>query len=124
KKFGFYKNEDDANGAFPFSEDQNILTKDSTLLKTISNEFGYSFYLRGKSTSFIKNEVKLDLRLENEISWFNARNNKFTFQNTTLKAGVGYRFSDRVNIEGDLNQIVAGRNFGDYLYDAKANILL
>lgn len=124
KKYAFFKNEDDANGAFPFSSDQSILTKDSTRLRTISNEFGYSFYLRGKSTSFIKNEVKLDLRLENEISWFKARDNEFSFQNTTVKAGVGYRFSDRVNIEGDLNQIVAGRNFGDYLYDAKANILL
>lgn len=124
KKFGFYKNEDDANGAFPFSADQSILTKDSTRIKSISNEFGYSFYLRGKSTSFIKNEVKLDLRLENEISWFKARNDEFSFQNTTAKAGIGYRFSDRVNIEGDFNQIVAGRNFGDYLYEAKANILV
>lgn len=124
KKFAFYKNEDDANGAFPFSPNQNILTQDSTRLKTIGNEFGYSFYLRGKSTSFIKNEVKLDLALLNEISWYKARDNDFSFQNTTLKAGVGYRFSDRVNIVGDLNQIVAGRNFGDYLYEANANFLL
>jgi len=124
KKFKFYKNEDDANGAFPFTQDPAILTNDSTRLKSISNEFGYSFYLRGKSTSFIKNEVKLDLRLQNEISWFNAKDDKFSFQNTTLKAGIGYRFSDRVNIIGDLNQIVAGRNFGDYLYEANANFLL
>ena len=124
KKFKFYKNEDDANGAFPFTQDPAILTNDSTRLKSISNEFGYSFYLRGKSTSFIKNEVKLDLRLQNEISWFNAKEDKFSFQNTTLKAGIGYRFSDRVNIVGDLNQIVAGRNFGDYLYEANANFLL
>jgi len=124
KKFAFYKNEDDANGAFPFTQDQSILTKDSTRLKSISNEFEYSFYLRGKSSSFIKNEVKLDLRLENEISWYKARDNDFSFQNTTAKAGIGYRFSDRVNIVGDFNQIVAGRNFGDYLYEANANILL
>jgi hypothetical protein len=124
KKFQFYKNEDDANSAFPFTQNPAILTKDSTRLKSISNEFGYSFYLRGKSTSFIKNEVKLDLRLQNEISWFNAKDDKFSFQNTTLKAGIGYRFSDRVNIVGDLNQIVAGRNFGDYFYEANANFLL
>jgi len=124
QKFAFFKNEDDANGAFPFSPDQSVLTQDSTRLKTIGNEFGYSFYLRGKSTSFIKNEVKLDLALLNEISWYKARDNEFSFQNTTLKAGVGYRFSDRVNIVGDLNQIVAGRNFGDYLYEANANFLL
>ena len=122
KKFKFYKNEDDVNGAFPYG--QFILTNDSTQLKTITNEFGYSFYLRGKSVSFIKNEVKLDLRLQHDLYWYNEMGNRKTFQNTTAKAGVGYRFSDRVNIEADLNQIIEGRNFGDYLYDAKANILV
>jgi hypothetical protein len=122
KKFKFFKNEDDVNGAFPYG--QFILTNDSTRLKTISNEFGYSFYLRGKSVSFIKNEVKLDLRLLHELYWYNEMENKKTFQNTPAKAGIGYRLSDRINIEGDLNQIVVGRNFGDYLYEAKANVLL
>lgn len=122
KKFKFFKNEDDVNGAFPYG--QFILTNDSTRLKTISNEFGYSFYLRGKSVSFIKNEVKLDLRLLHELYWYNEMGDKRTFQNTTAKAGIGYRLSDRVNIEGNLNQIVVGRNFGDYLYEAKANVLL
>lgn len=122
QKFKFYKNEDDVRGAFPYG--QFILTNDSTRLKTISNEFGYSFYLRGKSVAFIKNEVKLDLRLLHELYWYNEMGNKMTFQNTTAKAGIGYRLSDRVNIEGDLNQIVVGRNFGDYLYEAKANVLL
>src|SRR5690606_1787046 len=124
KKFKFYKNQDDANGAFPFTQDPAILTNDSTRLKTISNEFGYSFYLRGKSVSFIKNEVKLDLRLLHELYWYNEMDNKKTFQNTTVKAGVGYRLSDRVTVDADLNQIVEGRNFGDYLYEAQANILL
>jgi hypothetical protein len=49
---------------------------------------------------------------------------KKTFQNTTAIAGIGYRLSDRINIVGDLNQIVVGRNFGDYLYEAQANVLL
>lgn len=122
QKFKFYKNEDDVYDAFPYG--QFILTNDSTRLKTISNEFGYSFYLRGKSVSFIKNEVKLDLRLLHELYWYNEMDNKKTFQNTTVKAGVGYRLSDRVTVDGDLNQIVEGRNFGDYLYEAQANILL
>lgn len=122
QKFKFYKNEDDLNGAFPFS--QNILTNDSTLLRTISNEFGYSFYLRGKSVGFIKNEVKLDLRLLHEFHWYKQMGDNKTFQNTTLKAGVGYRFSDRVFFTGDLNQIVEGANFGDYLYEGVADIRL
>lgn len=122
QKFKFFKNEDDLNGAFPYA--QFVLTNDSTRLKTVSNEFGYSFYLRGKSVSFIKNEVKLDLRLLNEIYWYNEMGNRQSFQNTTAKAGVGYRLSDRVTIDGDLNQIVEGRNFGDYLYEAEANILV
>lgn len=122
KKFKFFKNEDDIYGAFPYG--QSILTNDSTVLKSISNEFGYSFYLRGRSISFIKNEVKLDLRLNHELLWYNQMGHKMAFQNTTAKAGVGYRFSDRVNIEGNLNQIVVGWNFGDYLYEAQANVLI
>jgi hypothetical protein len=46
------------------------------------------------------------------------------FQDITLKAGIGYRFSDRVNIEADLQQIAQGRNAGDFLYQANTNFLL
>ena len=46
------------------------------------------------------------------------------FSNTTLKTALGYRFSNKVNIEGVLQQIAQGRNAGDYLYDAKAHIRL
>lgn len=120
QKFKFYKNEEDGFSAFPFG--QYTLTNDSTRVKTISNEFGYSFYLRGKSLSFIKNEVKLDLRLRNDLYFYNELGDKRTFQNTMLKAGVGYRFSDRVNIQGNLNQIVAGKHVGDFLYEANAHI--
>lgn len=122
QKFKFFKDEEDVNGAFPFG--QFTLTNDSTRLKSITNELGYSFYLRGKSVSFIKNEVKLDLRLRHDMYWYNEMGNKKNFQNMTAKAGISYRFSDRVNIEGDLNQIVEGKNFGDFLYEAKANFLL
>jgi hypothetical protein len=41
-----------------------------------------------------------------------------------LKAGLGYRFSDKVNIDGDLNQIVQGRNAGDFFYEANTSFLL
>src|SRR5690606_28054839 len=86
--------------------------------------FGYSFYLRGKSLAFIKNEVKLDLGYRHDMHWYRDRGMNAFLQNSTLKAGIGYRFSDRVTITGDLNQVVQGANFGDYLYEATADVLL
>ncbi|MBK1438400.1 putative porin [Parapedobacter sp. ISTM3] len=122
RNFQFYKNEEDVNNAFPFGD--NVLTQDTTKVTTITNDFGYSFYLRGKSLAFIKNEVKLDLGYQHDMHWYQDRGYSTFLQNSMLKAGVGYRFSDRVSITGDLNQIVQGANFGDYLYEAKADILL
>ncbi|HWV73223.1 MAG TPA: putative porin [Pseudosphingobacterium sp.] len=135
KKFKFFKNESDPNGALPFSESE--LTNDSTMLTTISNDFMYSFSLRGKSVSFIKNEVKLDVGLQHDLMFYKQGRDSLTledadasktfsdmsFQNITLKAGLGYRFSDRVNVTGDFRQIIAGRNFGDFHYGASANLL-
>jgi hypothetical protein len=43
-----------------------------------------------------------------------------TFQNITIKGKLSYRFSDKVNLEANVSQIAAGRNFGDFIYDAKA----
>ncbi len=120
--FQFYKNEEDSYGAFPFV--QSRLTQDTTRVTTITNDFGYSFYLRGKSLAFVKNEVKLDLGYQHDMHWYRDRGYHTFLQNNTLKAGIGYRFSDRVSITGDLNQIVQGANFGDYLYEAKADVLL
>lgn len=122
RNFQFYKNERDINNAFPFGDRE--LSADTTQLTTITNDFGYSFYLRGKSLAFIKNEVKLDLGYQHDMHWYRDRGQSAFLQNNMLKAGVGYRFSDRITITGDLNQIVQGANFGDYLYDAKADILV
>ena len=122
RNFQFYKNERDVYNAFPFGG--NELTRDTTKLTTITNDFGYSFYLRGKSLAFIKNEVKLDLGYQHDMHWYRDRGLSTFLQNSMLKAGIGYRFSDKVTITGDLKQIVQGANFGDYLYDAKADILL
>ncbi|GGH01248.1 hypothetical protein GCM10007415_41660 [Parapedobacter pyrenivorans] len=122
RNFQFYKNERDINNAFPFGESE--LSADTTQLTTITNDFGYSFYLRGKSLAFIKNEIKLDLGYQHDMHWYRDRGLHAFLQNSILKAGVGYRFSDRITITGDLNQIVQGANFGDYLYDAEADILL
>ncbi|MGK6352602.1 putative porin [Parapedobacter sp. DT-150] len=122
RNYQFYKNEPDINNAFPFGE--SVLTQDTTQVNTITNDFGYSFYLRGKSLAFIKNEVKLDLGYQHDMHWYRDRGYQTFLQNSMLKAGVGYRFSDRVTITGDLNQIVQGANFGDYRYEAKADVLL
>ncbi|QNL50382.1 putative porin [Olivibacter sp. SDN3] len=132
QKFKFYKNEEDANGAFPFSE--SSLTRDSSVLTTISNDFTYSFSLRGKSNSLIKNEVKLDVGIQHDLFFFKQGRDTLglndsetatdmSFQNITLKGGLRYRFSDRVDILGDLKQIIVGRNFGDFHYGAQANVL-
>jgi len=122
RNFQFFKNEEDIYNAFPFGE--SVHTTDTTEVTTITNDFGYSFYLRGNSVGFIKNEVKLDLGYQHDMHWYRDRGYETFLQNSTLKAGVGYRFSDRVRITGDFNQIVQGNNFGDYLYEAQAAILL
>jgi len=59
-----------------------------------------------------------------DLYWYDQMEYNTSFQNITLKANAGYRFSDRVNLNADLQQIVQGRNAGDYLYDAKAQLML
>ncbi|HZH55112.1 MAG TPA: putative porin, partial [Sphingobacteriaceae bacterium] len=122
RRFDFFKNEEDVHGAFPFGE--SVLTEDTTSVTTITNDFSYSFYLRGTSLAFIKNEVKLDLGYQHDFIWARTRNHSPFMQDHTLKAGLGYRFSDRVNVTGDFQQIILGSHFGDYLYEAQVDVLL
>src|SRR5690606_2631828 len=53
--YKFYKNQPDTYNVFPGdpNENENGLIKDSTNVSNIRNEFMYSFYLRGRSLSFI-----------------------------------------------------------------------
>lgn len=120
--YDFYKNEADVYGAFPYGE--SILTRDTTKLTTLTNEVNYSFYLRGTSSSIIKNEVKLDLGYQLDMHWLKTRTRNPFFQNSMIKAGLGYRFSDRLHLTGDFRQIIQGENFGDYLYEAKLDLAL
>ncbi len=122
--YKFYKNQDDINGAFPNIPTDSVFVKDSTNVRNLRNEFMYSFYLRGRSVSFIKNELKLDVGLQHDLYWYQQLGPQSKFQNTTFKANVGYRFSDKVSVSGQLNQIAQGTNAGDYLYDAQTQILL
>jgi hypothetical protein len=41
-----------------------------------------------------------------------------------LKANLAYRFSDKVILEADLNQIEQGKHAGDFLYESNKNFLL
>jgi hypothetical protein len=124
-QYRFFRNEADLQGALPdISVPDSLATRDSTIVNNLRNEFTYSFYLRGKTVSFLKNEVKLDLGVQHDLYHYEQKAYEDNFQNVTLKAGIGYRFSDRVNIEADLQQIASGRNAGDFLYQANTSFLL
>ena len=134
-RYRFYSNQDDPYGVLNprpqprldpvFSGDfPRNLVIDSTEVKNLSNELMYSFYLRGKAVKFIKNELKLDVGIQHDLYWYSQMGYRADFQNITAKARPGYRFSDRLDIEGDLQQIFQGRNAGDYFYEAHANLLL
>src|SRR5690606_9841847 len=71
-----------------------------------------------------KNELKLDLGIQNDIYHFEQMGYERNFSNTMLKAGLAYRFSDKAGLEADLQQVVQGPQAGDFLYDANANFLL
>jgi len=121
KQYSFYKNEPDRFGAFPFAGLD--LAQDTTQLTNVSNDFVYSFYLRGKS--LFKNEAKLDIGFQNDLYWYSDRgiSNRF-YQNNMVKGALGYTFSDRIQINAKVNQIVQGVNFGDYLYEVNADMSL
>lgn len=118
RKYVFFKNESDREGAFPFGTAQ--LVRDTTSITTISNEFTYSFYLRNKS--LLKNEAKLNLGFQNDLIWYKDSLTSDFFQNSTVKGELTYKFSDRVNVRVAGDQIVVGKNFGDFLYEANADI--
>lgn len=139
RKFRFNQNEQDNYRVFPDYYFNSTISNDSLAVTDIRNEFSYSFYLRGKSVSFVKNEVKLDVGLTHDLYHYSQfvndslqfatglRNqmrevqNK-TFQNIKLNAKFSYRFSNKVVLDGDFQQIVQGYNMGDYLYDAKLTL--
>jgi hypothetical protein len=136
-KYNFLQNDIDTYHVFPDYYFSSNRSRDSLTLTHLQNDFSYSFYLRGKSNKFVKNELKLDVGLTQDLYHYTqyvsdtvinqygnklvqpARVQEATFQNITLKGRMSYRFSDKVNLEANVNQIAAGRNLGDFLYDAK-----
>lgn len=120
RKYTFFKNEEDRFGAFPYGD--AILVDDTTSITTITNEFNYGFYLRGKGV--FKNEAKLDLGFQNELIWYSDSLTSDFYQNSMVKGQLGYKFSDRIDVEARVNQIVVGKNAGDFLYEATADVML
>ncbi len=124
-QYKFFKDEADNYGAFPASVPLGtVLTKDSTRVTNLRNEFMYSFYLRGRSVSFLKNEVKLDVGIRHDLYTYRQMGYSRNFQSTLLQANGGYRFSDRVSLTANLQQVAQGPYLGDFLYEARSSILL
>ncbi|WP_432713962.1 putative porin [Pedobacter sp.] len=134
ESFSFLKNESDDFSILPEGMIDLSFTHDSTNVKHLQNEFLYSFFLRGKSKSFIKNELKVDvgirhdyykyLQLAQYADFTDYYNYTSTFQNSTLLGALGYRFSNRVNLDVNVQQIFQGRQIGDFLYEATSNLML
>lgn len=140
RRYEYLQNDLDTYGVFPDYYFSAGRSRDSLSLTHLQNDFSYSFYLRGKSVKMIKNELKLDVGLAQDYYKYSqfvndttinefgrkvmkqVRMQNASFQNITLKARLGYRFSDRINLDGDIRQIIQGRNFGDLLYDAKLTL--
>ena len=138
--YKFLQNEPDTYGVFPDYYYSSTYSRDSLSVFHIQNGFSYSFYLRGKSTGVVKNEVKLDLGLVHDYYTYqqfvtdtitnsnfsrqvvNQKVQNNSFQDITLKAKAGYRFSNKILLDIDLQQIAAGRDFGNFLYEAKVTL--
>jgi len=140
RKYEFLQNEPDAFEVFPDYYFSSTRSHDSLIVQHLQNEFSYSFYLRSKTMKSVKNEVKLDLGIAQDYYHYSqyvadtvlnqygakilqqVRMQGTSFQDITLKAKASYRFSDRIGLEGDFQQIAQGRDAGDFLYDAKMTL--
>ncbi len=139
-KYLFLQHEPDTYTVFPDYYYSSTYSHDSLTVQHIQNAFNYSFYLRPKSGGVIKNELKLDLGLVQDYYHYQQfvtdtgivnlyqriiiqdRKQDKSFQDITLKGRAGYRFSDRIFLDVDLQQVAEGRDFGNFLYDAKLTL--
>lgn len=132
--YSFKKDEEDVYNVLPAPRNLSMFTNDTTNVKHLQNDFIYSFFLRAKGSTVIKNELKIDAgirydmytfkqqMLQKDKTLFYARD--FNAQNTTILGAIGYRFSNKVDFNLDVQQILQGFNAGDYLYEAKSNFSL
>ena len=132
--YSFSKDEPDPYNVLPAGIASANFTKDSTHVQHVGNEFIYSFFLRGKNKSVIKNELKIDAGIRHDFyiqQYAGFKNDRetyerseMTYQNITLLGEGGYRFSDNVDLNLNVQQILQGENAGDFLYEARSKVLL
>ncbi len=123
--YRFFRNEPDTYLVFPHLQPEtSTLTNDTTEIKHLTNTFNYTFYLRGRSVSFLRNELKLDLGAQNDNYQYLQSGQRKNIQNLSLLASLGYRFNDKVKLNADVQQIAQGSQAGDYLYEAQIHFLL
>jgi hypothetical protein len=124
QKFTFKNDGFDQTGLLKNYFQDSTKTSDSTAISHLQNEFNYNFYLRGKSVSFLRNELKVNVGIRHDYYHFNQLTTDLKFQNVSLLGTADYGFSDKASLNINLTQIIQGRNFGDFLYQAQSEIKL
>ena len=140
RKYEFIQNDPDNYQVFPDYYFESNYARDSLTVRHFQNTFSYSFYLRSKSQKATNNEAKLDVGLTQDIwsysqyvadtvlNQYGQKVNQAvkvqgtSFQDITLNGKLSYRLSNKLLLEGSANQIAAGRDFGNFLYDGKLTL--
>ena len=138
--YEFLQNDIDSYQVFPDYYFASNRSRDSLTVQHLQNDFSYSFYLRKKGAKVAKNELKLDLGLTQDYYHYNqfvndttlnATGNKIntqvrmqnaSFQDITIKGRLSYKLSDRIMLDANIQQITVGRDFGDFLYNARLTL--
>lgn len=117
-----------------FNPDLQGYTKDTTTINHLSNEFLYGFYLRPSKSGSLKNEIKINAGIKYDLYQYQQaskfRDNsdiflkEFNFQNISVLGSLGYKFSNKVDLNLNLNQVIQGRDFGNFLYEANSNVFI
>jgi len=139
-KYEYLQNGDDTYNVFPDYYYSSNRSRDSLSVTHLQNDFSYSFYLRSRGEKVNKNELKLDLGLTQDIYTYGqyvsdttlnqygvkvvlpAKVQSNSFQDLTVKGRMSYKLSDKAALEANVQQIVQGRDFGDFLYNAKLTL--
>lgn len=138
RRYEFLQNDYDTAHVFPNYYYSANHSRDSLSVMHLQNDFAYSFYLRTKAAKSVRNEIKLDLGLTQDlyhysgyvsdsilnqngakIKQFSLKMNPTTINDVTAKGKLSYRFSDKAELQATVNQIIEGRDFGDFLYEGK-----
>jgi hypothetical protein len=138
RRYEYLQNGYDTAHIFPNYYYSSNRSRDSLAITHITNDFAYSFYLRTKSAKDVKNEIKLDLGLTQDLTHYTGfvsdsvinqygqkvtqyaiKMNPKTIDDITLKGRLSYRFSNKATLEANVSQIVQGHDFGNFLYEGK-----